>query len=248
MLHIAICDDDREELKQLYRLIVKVLRKYAICHDITPFVSGERLLASPQDFHLIFLDIRMEGRDGIDIGKALYRKNRSVKVIFQTNFKEYCSAAINKSHAFGFMEKPVNMAELEEQIREFLETRENDQQIRLEFRHVYPDGRKQELKERINLSVEDILYFEYMKRDRDIKIHTLRGDFRHSSTINELEQRMHSFDFELCNRGLLVNLNKIKRIKRYDIILCDDTVIPLSQRRAIYFKNRLNEFARNLAL
>lgn len=247
MLQIAICEEDQKERKQLQALITGIFSKYSICCNIAVFNSGEELLASSLMFHLIFLDVKLKGQDGIEIGKKIYRRNRSIKVIIQTNDKEYCNAAINQSHAFGFLEKPVDKSLLEDLIREFLEVQGNEQEIWMEFKHVYPDNKKQEVKECLKLPVRDILYFEYIKRDKNIKIHTLQGDFMCLSTIGVLEQRMRNLGFELCNRGILVNLDKIRKIKRYNIILSNDTVIPLSQRRAAYFKERLNEFAGNAA-
>ncbi len=245
MLHIAICDDDQEDLEKLSILISEIFSQYFIHCDIVQFHSGEELLASPLVFPLIFLDIKMKEEDGIDIGKAIYRKDRTIKIIFQTNYKEYCSAAINKSHAFGFLEKPVDRELLEEQIKEFLMAKENEQEICMKFSHVYLDDKKQVWKECLKLPVRDILYFEYVKRDRYIKVHAQQGDFMYLNTISVLEKRMNALGFELCNRGILVNLARIKKIKRYNIILCNDTVLPLSQRRAMRFKERMNEFARN---
>lgn len=50
-------------------------------------------------FHLIFLDIVMNGEDGIEIGRHIHRKNRSTKIIFQTNFGQYCKEAMNQRFA-----------------------------------------------------------------------------------------------------------------------------------------------------
>ncbi|MBO5283823.1 MAG: response regulator transcription factor [Lachnospiraceae bacterium] len=245
MLHIAICDDDQEDMEKLRVLITEIFNKYYIHCDIMPFHSGEELLASTQVFSLIFLDIKMKEQDGIEIGKAIYRRDRTIKVIFQTYYREYCSAAINKSHAFGFLEKPVDRNLLEEQIKEFLTVKETEQEMWMKFSHVYLDDKKQEWKECLKLPIKDILYFENVKRDKYIRVHTQQVDFMYLNSISVLEKRMNALGFELCNRGILVNLARIKKIKRYNIILCNDAVLPLSQRRAMYFKERMNEFARN---
>lgn len=39
--------------------------------------------------------------------KQIYRWNRAIKIIFKTNFNEYLSDAINKSHAFVFLVKTL---------------------------------------------------------------------------------------------------------------------------------------------
>ncbi len=106
MLQIAICDDNEQDLLYLKYLIIEIMNRYSVLCNIWEYNSGEKLLESPLTFHLIFLDIMMGGKDGIDIGNIVYRKNRSIKIIFQTSFGCYCKEATNKTHAFAFLEKP----------------------------------------------------------------------------------------------------------------------------------------------
>lgn len=243
MLQIAICDDDQRDLKKLKLILEKIMEKYSIHYNIVIYDSGEELLESQNIFHLIFLDIRMGKMDGIEIGKKIYRKNRNVRVIFQTHYKEYFGDAVNKSHAFAFLKKPLNEALVEEQVREYFETKESIQEIWMEFRHVnYLSEKKNLEKEIMKLPIRDIYYFEYVKRERNVKVVTERGCFFYSEVMNILEKKMKPFGFEICSRGILVNMDKIQRIKGHSILLCNDNVIPLSQRRTLYFKERMNEF------
>lgn len=66
------------------------------------------LLQSDIGFHLIFMDIMMEGRNGIETGQEIYSRNRSAKIRYVTNFGQYCMDAVNTAHAFDFLEKPVS--------------------------------------------------------------------------------------------------------------------------------------------
>lgn len=243
MLQIAICDDDQRDLKRLELILEKIMEKYSIRYNIVAYDSGEELLKSQDMFHLIFLDIRMEKMDGIEIGKKIYRRNRNVKVIFQTHYGEYFGDAVNKSHAFAFLKKPLSEAAVEMQIREFFETKESVQEIWMEFRHINYLSEKNNLeKEILKLPIRDIFYFEYLKRERNVKVVTERGIFSYSEVMNLLEKRMRPFGFEICSRGILVNMDKIQRIKGHNILLCNNNIIPLSQRRTVYFKERMNEF------
>lgn len=102
MLRIAICDDKKEDLLRIQRLVEKVMDQLSVRYNIQTFDIGKELLETSFLYDLIFLDIRLNGEDGIDIGKRIYWKNRNSKVIFQTYFKDACGDAVNKSHAFGF--------------------------------------------------------------------------------------------------------------------------------------------------
>ena len=241
MLQIAICDEDRKAQGQLCLLVKKVLDKYSIRYSLIVFDSGEELLASSLLFHFIFLGIKFSGEDGIEIGRKIYQRNNSIKIIFQTKLGEYCGDAINKSHAFGFLEKPVDELVLEGQIRDILQSQENVQELWMEFRNVRC-LQTQEEKEIIKIPIKSIVLFEYQKSERTVKVVTERGEFVCSETMNRLEEKMSPFGFEVCSRGLLVNLDKIKQIRRQSVILCNNSVLPLSQRRTVYFKERMCEF------
>lgn len=244
MIQIAICDDSRTDLQKLKSIIQEILDRYSVQYNIHEYESGEMLLEASLTFHLVFLDIVMNGgRDGIEIGKQLYRKNRTAKIIFQTNFGNFCKDAMNKSHAFAFLEKPLELFAVEEQIKEYFERSDGTQEVHVEFRNVrYVLDGKEVMKSVIDFLVKDITYFEYLKMQKGIKIVTRKGEFIFSEPMNKLEERMKPLGFEISSRGILVNLDRILRIQRYNILLDTGSVIPLSQRRVTEFKKRLNEY------
>lgn len=120
MLHIAICDNSGEDSQETRRLVEQALGGYTVRYNIQVFESGEELLVSSVLFDLIFMEAALEGEDGIEIGKKLYCRNRATKIIFQSYSNQCCEDAMNKTHAFAFLEKPVKKETLEEQIRDFL--------------------------------------------------------------------------------------------------------------------------------
>lgn len=243
MIQIAICDDSNYDTALLKSILREVMEKYSIHFNIHEYKSAEKLMMAPLSFHLIFLDIIINGADGIEIGRQIYRRNKSIKIVFQTKSVQYCQEAINKSHAFAFLEKPLQLSAVEEQIREFLENNENTQDIKTEFRNVKCVSNGNDIiKPIINLTVNNILYFEYIKLHKEIKIVSDNGNYLYSGAMNSLEKRMTPFGFEICCRGILVNLKRIKRIKGYDIILDNDSTLPLSQRRSAGFKKKMNEY------
>lgn len=243
MMQIAVCDDNGKDIQYLKHYLKEILGKYSIQYHVKEYKSGEELLKEPLIYHLIFLDIVMEnGKNGMEIGKQIYRRNRTVKIIFQTNYGQYCQEALNKSHAFAFLEKPLQKSALEEQLREFIEENSREQ-LKIEFRNVecLIKGRE-ERKAILNLPVQEIVYFEYMKMQKKIKIVTDKGDYVYAETLERLEERVRPLGFAICCRGILVNLERVKKIKGYKVLLDDNRTLPLSQRRVAEFKERINEY------
>ena len=137
MLQIAVCEDEQADRDHLIGILKPLLDKYIETEEyrITNFTSGGALLQSDDSFHLVFMDIMMEGRNGIETGQELYSRNQSAKIIYITNFGQYCMDAVNTVHAFAFLEKPVSAAALEEQLQAFLRQHRKEE-VRLEFRNV----------------------------------------------------------------------------------------------------------------
>ena len=246
MLQIAICDDDAGDSGNIQSLLEKVLQVYAIRYTVQVFETGEELLDSQASFDLVFMDIKLNEENGIEIGKKLYRKNKACKIIFQTFFNQYCGEAVNKSHAFAFLEKPVKQADLEEQVREFLEAQGDIQEMWISF-EVLRD-RSEETgseKQKLRMPVREILYFECRKNERIVKVITERGCFFCKSGFEEIEKRMEPFGFAVCNRGIMVNLDKISRIDGRDITMTNQDKLLISQRRNVIFREKLNGFFYN---
>ncbi len=230
MINIAICDDEKKDIVHLKSILQEVMDKYSMSYDIQEYESGESLMQAASLFHLIFLDIVMNGESGIEIGKHIHRKNRSTKIIFQTNFGNYCKEAMNRTHAFAFLEKPLKAPAVEEQIKEFFEDSEGMQDLLMDFHNVrYSLDGKDVVKSILSIPVKEIVYFEYIKMQKEIKIVTKSTEYIYTEAMNKLEEKMRPLGFEMCCRGILVNLERVMRIKMYDILLDTGAKVPLSK-------------------
>lgn len=243
MINIAICDDEKKDMAYLKSILQKIMDKYSVGYDIWEYESGEDLMQAEQLFHLIFLDIMLGGEDGIGIGKHIHRKNRSVKIIFQTNYGQYCREAMNRTHAFAFLEKPLKHSAVEEQIREFFVDSEGAQELLVDFHNVrYKYNGEDIEKPGLSIPVKEIVYFESIKMQKKIKIVTSSTEYVYAEAMSRLEERMRPLGFEVCCQGILVNLERVMRIKMYDVLLDNGKKVPLSQRRVKEFRERMNEY------
>ena len=132
----------------------------------------------------------MNEESGIEIGKHIHRKNRSTKIIFQTNFGNYCKEAMNRTHAFAFLEKPLKAPAVEEQIKEFFEDSEGMQDLLMDFHNVrYSLDGKDVVKSILSIPVKEIVYFEYIKMQKEIKIVTKSTEYIYTEAMNKLEEK-----------------------------------------------------------
>lgn len=242
MFSIAICDNNRNDILKIEMIVKKYMDTKSIFYHISKFKSGEELLEFHEQLDLIFLDIAMDGINGIQVGKKMYEINRKVKIVYTTSYYQYCFQAVNNVHAFAYLKKPVSQTEAEQQIDEVLqyirEENEKREIVKFEIIEITEDGK---LENRLhNFDVKDILYFEYF--NRKIKIKMKYEEYFFSDRMKDLADKMREHKFEICHQCFLVNLMHIKKIKGYEVFLDNDEKLPVSQKKSSDFRKKLNNF------
>src|SRR5207253_5735859 len=110
-LKVLAVDDETSQLQDLARLLQSSPRVEAVeCasdgHDALVKASGER-------YDVIFLDVRMPGIDGIELGRVLRRFATPPQLVFVS---AYDTAAVDafELHAIDYLRKPVSRRRVEE--------------------------------------------------------------------------------------------------------------------------------------
>ena len=145
-LEIAICDDETAIQEQIKAWVVQEQQ------GISPklYGSGDSLLADGTQFDIIFLDIQMEGANGIETARMLRERDEEAILIFITGIREYVFDAFEVA-AFHYLLKPIEeqkfrqvfrraVRELEKrgnQRRELLVVKTKRQNIILEKGNIY---------------------------------------------------------------------------------------------------------------
>lgn len=110
-MKLLICDDEKRYLDMLATQVREYMSERGIPCEITATVDPVNIWESGESFDLAFLDIQMEGVDGIALAKELRRRNGRVALFFVTNFDIYQDEAMDLQ-AFRFFEKPFDVARL----------------------------------------------------------------------------------------------------------------------------------------
>jgi two-component system LytT family response regulator len=114
----ALIVDDEESAR---RLMVKLLEETMYFSDIRLAQSVDSAIFELSSFNpdLIFLDIKMPGKYGIEFVNELHFVDGKPGIVFVTAYDQYAIQAI-KIQAFDYLLKPVNRKELKECIEKYI--------------------------------------------------------------------------------------------------------------------------------
>lgn len=239
MIEIVVCDDDTADLESAVNILHKIFTNQQIDYNIRSFVSANEMLENIRKMDIGVLDISMQELNGIKLGRKLKEKFPEMKLVYMTSYEEYCMQAINEAHAFSFLCKPLEYNKTETQMLEVL-SQMPDMVVEKDFYKVTDSNGKEHLS--IKLKLNDILYFEYIKRSRKVVIALADTTYEYDCIFESLVEELQQYDFVVNCRGNLVNLRHIERIKGFIIYMDNGKELQIAQRRSTDFREKVNEF------
>ena len=218
---IIVCDDSGADRENLIRLLRNYEKKKGLTFDIVEYDSGEALLKNMdklQDSSILFLDINMEGANGLDAAaqiKSLYPK---ICIVLVTAYIGYALEGY-KVEASRFLVKDDLEVSLTECMDTLVRKLEQDAQV-MEFSFVEGD---------IRLKISDILYIE-TARHKNI-FYTKNGSFQIYKKLDEIEEELREYGFVRIHMSFLVNMRYIRKISSYVMTLTTGKEISVPKAR-----------------
>lgn len=216
MMKIAICDDESKILEDIKQVVLKQLDA-----QVFTFGSGEELLEATkmQQFDVALLDIDMPGMSGMDVAAALTESKAKTLIVFVTAHDELVYDSF-KYHPFAFVRKNYLEKELIRTLEDCSKEIEN-----LDKHFVFKaDGKT------VNLTLEDILYFE--AESNYLVIHLADDVFRMRSTMTAVENDLLAAGFIRIHKGFLVNLEHIRLFNMEELTLDNKEKLPMGKAYA----------------
>lgn len=220
-MRIAIVDDIHSERVLLHTRLEEQLTKRGVHADLTEFENGEAFLKASRErpFTVLFLDIYMNGANGVEIARELRKSNPDCLLIFTTTSTDHALEGF-KVRALHYLVKPYNIKELSDLIDEILS--------RIPDSGKYIDVRVNG--SNIQVPFRSIIYAEHFSHM--IHIHTTRKkevltrqSFEAFTSLLKVDPR-----FYLCNRGIVINLEHAVDFDGKEFLLDDETRIPVSRK------------------
>lgn len=227
MLQVAICDDDRKHREEMRELILQGLFAY----DEVTFAfyeSGMQLMEeiSRKEFQseLLFLDIHMPEKDGLEVAAYIREQELDVDIFFVTISEEHVFDGYTYN-AFSYVLKPVDIRRMEDELGRYVARKyahSNCLEVTINNR-----------RERILL--DQVHYFE--GEGRKILVCQKGEEQSFYARMGELEKTLQEQNFVRCHQSYLVNGKYITRIAGNQLYLGNDA-LPISRK----YKEQVRQF------
>lgn len=224
-MQIAICDDEKD--------IRELIGNKIVCIDseaeISFFQSGEELLASEQDMDILFLDIQMQGINGMETAIELRKKDNKLILIFVTALEEYVFKAFDVG-AFHYLVKPIDDKKLEEVLKKAIEQVSSERMLQRQQEEKYVMINQNGIRRKV--LIDTIIYAEVFNRKVVIHSQSIDGtecEIEYYGKLSDLEKAAGE-DFFRPHRAYLVNMKYIEKYDASTIWLEKGTVLMAKKK------------------
>lgn len=222
-MNIAIVEDLQQDQELLIGLLKEYMKSYDFTLHIECFGSGEEFLEAlePERFDLCFMDIYMDGITGMETAERLRKKDPQCLVIFLTSSPDFMEAGF-RVRAWRYLLKPVSMERISEAMPECIEQTELS-------------GRRLEVavgRQKVSLPFSKIYYV--VTANRNIEIHGKDTAVTTNThvTFERLTAPLRAdYRFFCAGKGLVVNLQHVKRVEEDCAVMTNGDRLPVSRRK-----------------
>ena len=211
------------------RLIEREAQLNGLEYKVSEYGSGEEMLKTLEKDapELLFLDIEMDGIDGMEAARAIRKTRKDTVIIFVTAYPDFVFQGY-EVHAFHYILKPYKEEKIKEVFRMALE------ELNLHTEQYYAVEQKSGT---LRLRLKEVRFFSSDRKK--VKAETEEGKIEFYGKLNDIETTLPEYFIRIHNR-YLVNLNYVTKVESSQCI-CADEALPVSRG---YKQNLAVAFAR----
>lgn len=229
MYHIAIVEDETGYAQQLQEFLKKYAKESGQTFEITCFSDGCEIVEGYQPrYDLILLDVKMKFMDGMTAAEEIRRVDPEVVIIFITNMAQYAIRGYAVD-AMDYVLKPVSYFALSQRLNRAI-SRMKKRERRYMTISIHGGTQK--------LDMDKIDYVE--SQGHSLVFHAGDEAYLSSGTMREIEEKLEGHGFYRCNKGYLVNLDRVDSV-RDGCAMVNGTALPISRSRRSDFMEALTD-------
>lgn len=236
-MRAIICDDEKSTCEEMEQMLRRFAFETCMELETDVFYEGNTLvqyLKTEQAPDILFLDIELPGKNGVEVGKFIREtmRNSAMFLVYISSRKEY-AMELFQNQPFDFLVKPIKQEKLYRVMEKIF-----DIAGRMENYFVY---RNQGDSRRI--PYKDILYFE--SDVRKINIVTEKGMESFYGKLSEVEADCPDSLFLRIHKSFLINMYYVKGLSYDHITMVNGDVLVVSKANRVMVRRKMMEIMSN---
>jgi len=240
-LNYAICEDTLSDMKACISLLDQSTTELGYKYKLSTFNTADGILfhleENPSLFDVIFMDIHLNNKNGVEVVKKLRELGSNSKIVFFTTSEDYVFEAFDVQADNYIIKNTCTKDKFKRVLSQTIKHIEDDKNKLFFF----------EFKGNKNvIPMRKIRYFEVWN-----KIVTVHFDkdksMKFYSNLQEVISKLNMNEFFQVHRSYIINMSQVTQVFKNNIILMDGTNIPLGKTYVDTFETQFLNFVSKMA-
>lgn len=211
----VILVEDESGIRSLLRKIIEQNPDFEVVGETDNLTEAVSLFTKTKA-EVVFLDIEINGSNGLECAQIIADLEPKTKIIFATAHSEYMSKAF-EVYAFDYLIKPFHIervAQTLERIKALSEPVKNDDLDKIVRYERGLDKLLVKGKESMSfIDIKDIILIQ--RENCSTVIYTMQDSFTTSASLSDIETKLDPEQFLRSHKSYLINVSQIKKIEPY---------------------------------
>lgn len=233
MINIAIVDNEKSVLENISGILSDMRGESDDIH-IDTYEKAKDFLAAFETvrYQILISDVDMPEMNGIEMGKKARDCDPNIYIIFLTAYVEYAIESY-RMEAYQYILKEDVEERLPEIIKRLIGIVRNHS-----VKYCYIGSNTH----RIKMCQDDIIHIRKTKGTKYVSFCTTEGEIRERSSIEKVLEKLGREEFIVVERGSVVNLRHIMKVRDNVIYLSNGDAVEASHARIKKVKENIRKY------
>ncbi|MBO5120328.1 MAG: response regulator transcription factor [Bacilli bacterium] len=228
-MNIFVLDDEQVIVETLCNILKEICTDKDNIYGYTNYSSLLKDIKTKK-CDILFMDIKLEDVNGIELIKENEDYLNGTKLIYITGYDEYVEDVFETDLVY-LVKKPLNEEKIRKAYLKAIEKINNENKVIV----------VKTVRETRKIKINDIFYIE--SDVRLVNIHLKNEVLVSYAKLSDMEERLKG-RFLRTHKSYLVNLDKVKSYKNNQLILENGKIIPISRNNASKVKNEIFNYVK----
>jgi two-component system LytT family response regulator len=228
-MNILICDDDKLYIDMIRKYVDEFFADHKITdYKVYEYNSGDEAAKNNEKIDIAFLDVEMNGINGIEASTILRKNNKDIIVFIITSYMGYLDDAMDEG-VFRYINKPIEKITIFRGLQKAVDLCYKKQSRKIVIESANAN---------IIIEQDSILYIESLLRKRHI--YTESGEYISTESLTYWKNILGKETFCHVNKSTIINIKKVKEFSNTYVKLENvEGTIDIARDRRNEFKQKL---------